>query len=207
MVSRRHLLLVIACAMHCTCYRLPQTRVGSSRAPLRASSPVADELHGWDASQAAAFLEKYWQKRPVLIRQAFPAIETDLRQLTEADFFALCMDEDVESRTLVRNGDAEDGWTKEYGPFSARDVKKLATSPRDWTVLVQEVDRHIPSIADLWHKCARMMICVTKEPPPPLTSMHTDRCRYFDFIPAWRRDDIMVSYAAPGGGIGAHVDR
>ena len=50
-----------------------------------------------------------------------------------------------------------------------------------WTILVQEVDRHIPRMADIWQK-------------------------YFDFIPSWRRDDIMVSYAAPGGGIGAHVD-
>ena len=51
----------------------------------------------------------------------------------------------------------------------------------DWTILVQEVDRHIPRMADIWQK-------------------------YFDFIPSWRRDDIMVSYAASGGGIGAHVD-
>jgi hypothetical protein len=154
--AARALLLAACTVSWIVGYRFPRPRAAAPRATLRAStssSPVADELQGWDASQAAAFLEKYWQKRPVLIRQAFPAIEADLRQLTEADFFALCTDEDVESRTLVRDAsDGESGWTKEYGPFSPRDVKKLASSPRDWTVLVQEVDRHIPSIADLWHK-------------------------------------------------------
>jgi 50S ribosomal protein L16 3-hydroxylase len=39
---------------------------------------------------------------------------------------------------------------------------------RDWTVLVQEVDRHIPAVADLWDQ-------------------------HFSFVPSWRRDDVMVS--------------
>ena len=142
------------------------------------ASSVADELHGWDTSQVNTFLETYWQKRPVLIRQAFPAIEDDIRCLTEADFFELSQDEDVESRTLVKDGD---DWTKEYGPFDRKYLRKLASNKQYWTMLIQEVDRHIPSITDLWQK-------------------------YFNFIPSWRRDDIMVSYAALGGGIGAHVD-
>ena len=47
--------------------------------------------------------------------------------------------------------------------------------------MYQEVDRHIPRTADMWEE-------------------------YFSFIPSWRRDDIMISYSMPGGGIGAHVD-
>jgi len=46
-------------------------------------------------------------------------------------------------------------------------------------MLIQEVDRHIPQVADLWQT-------------------------YFPFIPRWRRDDIMISYSTEGGGIGAH---
>jgi 50S ribosomal protein L16 3-hydroxylase len=46
---------------------------------------------------------------------------------------------------------------------------------------VQEVDRHVPAVADLWS-------------------------RHFNFLPTWRRDDVMVSYARKDGGIGAHVD-
>lgn len=43
------------------------------------------------------------------------------------------------------------------------------------------MDRHLPWVADLWSK-------------------------YFNFVPLWRRDDIMFSYSSAGGGIGAHVD-
>jgi 50S ribosomal protein L16 3-hydroxylase len=140
-------------------------------------SPIADELDGWNADNGSEFLEKYWQKKPVLIRNAFPDIKYDVEFLTEADMFTLSYDEDVESRTLIKDKDGL--WNKEYGPFDTRYMKKLPAN--DWTILVQEVDRHIPRVADIWQK-------------------------YFNFIPSWRRDDIMVSYAAPGGGIGAHVD-
>jgi 50S ribosomal protein L16 3-hydroxylase len=140
-------------------------------------SPIADELDGWNPDNGSEFLEKYWQKKPVLIRNAFPDIKYDVEFLTEADMFTLSYDEDVESRTLIKDKDGL--WNKEYGPFDTRYTRKLPAN--DWTILVQEVDRHIPRVADIWQK-------------------------YFNFIPSWRRDDIMVSYAAPGGGIGAHVD-
>ena len=71
-------------------------------------------------------------------------------------------------------------WVKEYGPFD-REYLDSFLNKGNWTILVQEVDRHIPRIADIWHK-------------------------FFNVIPIWRRDDIMISYASPGGGIGAHVD-
>lgn len=141
------------------------------------SSPIADEIIGWSTDIGGEFLEKYWQKKPVLIRNAFPHISHDVEFLTKADMFSLSYDEDVESRILVKDEDGE--WNKEYGPFESKYTRKLPT--KNWTILVQEVDRHIPRMADIWGK-------------------------YFDFIPSWRRDDIMVSYAAPGGGIGAHVD-
>ncbi len=70
------------------------------------------------------------------------------------------------------------GWNVEHGPFSAARLKRLGK--RDWTVLVQDTN-HFSREAD--RLLAR-----------------------FDFIPHARIDDVMVSYALPGGGVGPHVD-
>ncbi|HUJ01842.1 MAG TPA: cupin domain-containing protein [Usitatibacter sp.] len=70
------------------------------------------------------------------------------------------------------------GWNVEHGPFSAARLRRLGK--RDWTVLVQDTN-HFSRAAD--RLLAR-----------------------FDFIPHARIDDVMVSYAAPGGGVGPHVD-
>ena len=69
-------------------------------------------------------------------------------------------------------------WRVQHGPFTRRDFSRL---PRNgWTLLVQSVDRMLPQAARL--------------------------LREFDFIPYARLDDVMVSYAAPGGGVGPHFD-
>jgi len=141
------------------------------------TSSVADELHGWDDSNHRIFLDRYWQKRPVIIRNALSDIETLLKFQFPIDLFDLACDDDVESRMIVQR---RGKWVKEYGPFD-REYLDSFLQKGNWTILVQEVDRHIPRIADIWHK-------------------------YFSLIPLWRRDDIMISYASPGGGIGAHVD-
>ena len=101
-----------------------------------------------------------------------------LDTITPRDLKQLSYDDDVESRTVSNiNGN----WIKEYGAFPEGHFDTLNASEVPWTVLVQEVDRHIPRVADLWQK-------------------------YFSFVPTWRRDDIMISYAPSNGGIGAHVD-
>ena len=70
------------------------------------------------------------------------------------------------------------GWTLEHGPFRPADLRGLP--PRQWTLLVQGVN-----VADA----------------------ATDALmRAFAFVPYARLDDVMVSYAAPGGGVGPHVD-
>lgn len=69
-------------------------------------------------------------------------------------------------------------WTLEHGPFAARRLARMP--PRDWTVLVQNTN-HFSAEAD--RLLAR-----------------------FDFVPHARIDDVMVSYASPGGGVGPHVD-
>jgi ribosomal protein L16 Arg81 hydroxylase len=106
---------------------------------------------------------------------------------TKDELLTLSMDDDVESRILESDGGSK-SWSKEYGPFEKKYLRKFFNWSEGgekgeggaWTVLVQEVDRHIPTVADMWNA--------------------------FDFIPSWRRDDIMISFATPGGGIGAHVD-
>lgn len=67
----------------------------------------------------------------------------------------------------------------ENGPVSETRFEKLGREP--WTLLVQAVDHHVPQVAALI------------EP--------------FRFIPNWRIDDVMVSYATDGGGVGAHFDQ
>lgn len=69
-------------------------------------------------------------------------------------------------------------WSLEHGPFRQADLKKLPR--RNWTLLVQSLDHHLAGGAALLEQ--------------------------FTFIPRARLDDLMVSYAAPGGGVGPHFD-
>lgn len=118
-----------------------------------------------------AFLDRYWQKAPWLVRQAFP----DLSSLISGDELAgLATEQDVESR-LVRS----ESWALRHGPFFDDDFAELPE--KDWTLLVQAVDHWVPEVARLFE--------------------------LFRFLPAWRLDDIMISYAVPGGGVGPHFDQ
>ena len=69
-------------------------------------------------------------------------------------------------------------WTLTHGPFRRRDLNALP--PRNWTLLVQGVNLHVAEADAL--------------------------LRRFSFVPYARLDDLMVSYAAPGGGVGPHFD-
>ncbi len=70
-------------------------------------------------------------------------------------------------------------WKLEHGPFRENRFGQLGSDP--WTLLVQAVDHHVPDVAALL------------EP--------------FRFVPDWRIEDVMVSYAVDGGGVGAHFDQ
>ncbi|MDX5363420.1 MAG: cupin domain-containing protein [Pseudazoarcus pumilus] len=117
------------------------------------------------------FLAEYWQKKPLLIRQAIPGF-TGVVELD--DLFELACDEDVESR-LIRHTDA--GWQVSRGPQKPSALKGRKAP---WTVLVQGLNLWVREADELLHR--------------------------FDFIPQARLDDLMVSYATDGGGIGAHFD-
>jgi 50S ribosomal protein L16 3-hydroxylase len=69
-------------------------------------------------------------------------------------------------------------WALEHGPFHARQFRNPPA--RNWTLLVNGVDQHVPAVEQLM--------------------------RRFEFLPRARMDDVMVSYAAPGGGVGPHED-
>ncbi|QZH74127.1 MAG: cupin domain-containing protein [Erythrobacter sp.] len=119
-----------------------------------------------------AFLQEYWQKKPLLIRSPWDAWSNPL----EPNELAGLADEDhVESRLVTQRNQR---WELEQGPFPEGRFGKLERIP--WTLLVQGVDHHVPSVAALL------------EP--------------FRFVPNWRVDDVMVSYAVDGGGVGPHFD-
>jgi len=121
------------------------------------------------------FLRDYWQKRPLLIRGAladFPC------PLTPDDLAGLSCMEGTLGR-LVRFDRRRDRWHLETGPFA--EARFASLPKRDWTLLVQDVDRWDPGVRRL--------------------------LEWVGFLPRWRIDDVMVSYAVPGGSVGAHVDQ
>ncbi len=121
----------------------------------------------------AAFLGNSWQKKPLLIKNPWAAWANPL----EPDELAgLACEEGVESR-LITQPDAV--WKLEHGPLAEDRFDSLGN--KNWTLLVQAVDQHVPTVAALI------------EP--------------FRFIPNWRIDDVMVSFAADGGGVGPHFDQ
>lgn len=98
--------------------------------------------------------------------------------ITPEELAGLALEEEAVSRLILERGGAYP-WQLRHGPFREEDFADLPAS--HWTLLVQEVDRWVPEVAALF------------EP--------------FLFVPSWRLDDIMVSYAPEGGNVGAHVDR
>lgn len=121
------------------------------------------------------FLEQYWQKKPLLIRQAFPDFESPI---TPEELAGLACEPEIESRLIEEQGQGEASWKVACGPLS-EDI--FATLPEShWTMLVQDIDKHLPELQYLLDP--------------------------FRFIPDWRRDDLMVSYAPEFGSVGPHTD-
>ncbi|MEG4314798.1 cupin domain-containing protein [Pseudomonas sp. FIP_A4] len=122
---------------------------------------------------AREFLRDYWQKKPLLIRQAIPDFQSSI---SPDELAGLSLEEEVESRLVIEHGDSP--WELRRGPFAEDTYQQLPE--RDWTLLVQAVDQLVPEVAELLGQ--------------------------FRFLPNWRIDDVMISYAAPGGGVGPHFD-
>ena len=122
---------------------------------------------------AREFLRDYWQKKPLLVRQAIPDFESPI---SPDELAGLALEEEVESRLVIEHG--ERPWELQRGPFNEDTFQDLPE--RDWTLLIQAVDQFVPEVAELLED--------------------------FKFLPKWRIDDLMISFAAPGGGVGPHFD-
>lgn len=123
---------------------------------------------------AETFLRDYWQKKPLLIRNAFPDFEPPL---DAEELAGMALEEQVESRLITQSADGQD-WQLQHGPLSEAQFAQLPKS--HWTLLVQAVDHWLPEASEL--------------------------VECFRFVPNWRLDDLMISYAADGGGVGPHYD-
>lgn len=100
---------------------------------------VTADANNLGGMRAEKFLRDYWQKKPLLIRQAMPEFESPL----DADELAgLACEEGIESRLIVQN---EGNYQLEQGPFKAKRFSKLPE--RNWTLLVQDVEKHLPQFA------------------------------------------------------------
>lgn len=125
---------------------------------------------------AESFLARYWQEEYLFLPQALPRVRPSISR-NELGWLATL--DDVESRLVfTERSAAQTRYVAETGPF---DADYLAALPRrDWTLLVHDVEKHLPVLRRLF--------------------------THVPFIPDWRIDDLMVSFAAPGGGVGPHRD-
>ena len=124
------------------------------------------------------FVEEYWQKKPCLIRQAFADFET---VISPEELAGLACEKDVHARLVEENVKANSHakpWQLRYGPFDDNDFLSLPES--HYSLLVSECEKWIPELETLLEQ--------------------------FRFIPAWRIDDLMISYASDQGSVGPHID-
>jgi 50S ribosomal protein L16 3-hydroxylase len=158
-----------------------------------------------------AFLRDFWQQRPLLVRGAFPDLFDSPAVTPDQLLLLACFVEEGEEEEKEEEEEEEteeDGFWEEdedafpssaaanddvaarlilnqrevaHGPFEPSELAALcAAHPGAWSLLVNDVERHVPKV----HAIAEA----------------------FSVVPTWRHDDVMVSWAARGGGIGAHVD-
>ena len=148
---------------------------------------------------AREFMRRHWQKEPLLARNALAEYASEYASECAIECAGEYASECAAGRPAAGAGITRDElfalasrddvesriivkserkWSVQHGPFTRRDVSRLPA--RNWTLLVQGVDQ------SLW-QAARLL-------------------REFSFVPYARLDDVMVSYAAPGGGVGPHFD-
>lgn len=120
----------------------------------------------------ARFMRRHWQKKPLLVRQAWPGVQPPINR---SALFDLAGAEGVEARLLTA---FDGGWQLRHGPFSRRALPPVKKP--GWTLLVQGLDLH-------WQPAHAML-------------------QAFRFVPEACLDDLMISYATDGGGVGPHLD-
>ncbi len=124
----------------------------------------------------ATFMRRHWQKKPLVIRQAIPQFQPPVGRQALLDLAAL---DEVESRLVVQAPPgAARPWRFRHGPFTRKALPPFKQA--GWTLLVQGVDLHDDAVHALMNG--------------------------FRFVPDARLDDLMISYASDGGGVGPHFD-
>ncbi len=98
--------------------------------------------------------------------------------LDRAELFELAADEDAQARMVIQEPGKSPGWRFKQGPFQRKALPPLKQP--GWTMLVQGVDLHHEAVHQLMNQ--------------------------FRFVPDARLDDLMISYATDGGGVGPHFD-
>jgi 50S ribosomal protein L16 3-hydroxylase len=122
------------------------------------------------------FMQRHWQKKPLVIRQAIPGFTPPLDR---TDLLDLAAQDEVQSRLVVQAGaGGKQPWRFKHGPFPRKALP--AFKQPGWTLLVQGVDLLDERVHALMNQ--------------------------FRFVPDARLDDVMVSYATDGGGVGPHFD-
>lgn len=96
--------------------------------------------------------------------------------LSPEELAGLAMEPEIPSRLVIER--SEKSWDVRYGPFTEEDFTELP--PTNWSLLVTDLEKFVPRLGKL------------VEP--------------FRFIPDWRIDDLMISYAPPQGSVGPHTD-
>jgi len=126
------------------------------------------------------FMQRYWHKCPLLVRQAIPAFTLNksaglplLSPISDQALFGYACDGLSEARLVEAKP-----WRLQHGPFRKKEIP--ASSDRDWTLLIQGIEARHPAAAHV--------------------------LSWFRFIPDARLDDLMISIAGIGGGVGPHVD-
>jgi 50S ribosomal protein L16 3-hydroxylase len=122
------------------------------------------------------FMQRHWHKKPLVIRQAIPGFKP---LLDRAALFDLAAQEEVQSRLVVQaSADGAQSWRFRHGPFVRKSLPPFKQA--GWTLLVQGVDLLDDRVHALMNQ--------------------------FRFVPDARLDDLMISYATDGGGVGPHFD-
>lgn len=125
-------------------------------------------------------MRQYWHRRPLLVRQAIPSFAL----AKEAGRPLLSPISDKSLFAFACDGHSEarlveaKPWRMQQGPFQKKEIPAL--SQPNWTLLIQGVEAR--------HQAAAHVLS------------------WFRFIPDARLDDLMISIASIGGGVGPHVD-
>ncbi|WP_438979188.1 cupin domain-containing protein [Polynucleobacter sp.] len=126
------------------------------------------------------FMKTYWHKKPLLVRGAIPAFEL-AKQMGKPIASPISAEElfNISGNDVVESRLIQaNPWSFSDGPFKKKSIPSLES--REWTLLLQGMEARHPAAATI--------------------------LSWFRFIPDARLDDLMISIAGPGGGVGPHFD-